>query len=189
MLVRTAAGFTLLEVLVALVLVSIGLLGYAGLQVRAQQTEIEAYQRAQALTLVADITARINLNRVARRCYVTTDALGQQFHIGAGTDNFPACVGFGDNETRALADADIAQWDDLLDGASESLGGADAGGLLGARGCITFDAPTGSLTVTLAWQGETPSGAPPANPCGEGAYGDERLRRTLSETLQFAALG
>lgn len=186
----TARGFTLLEVLIALVLVSIALLGLAGLQARAQHAELEAYQRSQALLLINDITSRINLNRQARRCYVTEDAQNNAYSLGVGTDNFPNCVGFGNNETRTLADADMQAWDDLLDGASESQSGQEIGALVGARGCIDFDPANNTITVTVAWQGEVPTTAPPADvTCGEDQYGDEKLRRTLTETIAFADLG
>ena len=49
---RTQAGFNLLEVLVALFIITVGLLGLAGMQVAAQQAELEAYQRAQAMVLM-----------------------------------------------------------------------------------------------------------------------------------------
>lgn len=190
-----ARGYSLLEVLVALVLVSIALLGLAGLQIRAQHAEIEAYQRAQAMLLVNDMIDRIGLNRGARRCYVTQDAQGNDYTLGTGTANIPPCTGFGNNATRIRADADMAAWNDLLLGVSEQLAVDDwVGSLAGARGCITYQpaqagppAVPESITVTVAWQGESETGAPADN-CAAGLYGDESLRRTVSDTLRFADL-
>jgi prepilin-type N-terminal cleavage/methylation domain-containing protein len=48
-------GFSLVEILVTLVIAMIGLLGLAGVQIRAHQAELESYQRAQALVLVSDM--------------------------------------------------------------------------------------------------------------------------------------
>lgn len=190
-----AHGYSLLEVLVALVLVSIALLGLAGLQIRAQQAEIEAYQRAQALLLVNDMIDRISLNRGARRCYVTTDAQGNQYTLGTGNQNVPACTGWGNNTTRARADADMSAWNDMLQGTSERLAADDwVGGLVAARGCVTYQPEQAgppevpeSITVTVAWQGEMETGTPAGN-CGSGLYGDESLRRTVSDTVRFAEL-
>jgi type IV pilus assembly protein PilV len=56
-------GTTLLEVLVTLVILAIGLLGLAGLQTRLQVSEMEAYQRSQALILLNDMASRIASNR------------------------------------------------------------------------------------------------------------------------------
>jgi len=50
---RRHGGFTLIEILVTLFILAIGLLGLAGMQALAQKTELESYQRAQALILPA----------------------------------------------------------------------------------------------------------------------------------------
>src|SRR4029079_19395655 len=68
------AGFNLLEVLVSLLIVTVGLLGLAGTQVVAQRAEQESYQRAQAMILMSDIVDRINANRKVAVCYAVTDA-------------------------------------------------------------------------------------------------------------------
>ena len=60
--VRSAAGFSLLEVLVALLVLSIGLLGLAGLQVTSVNNTRDAYYRSQALMLAYDITDRMRAN-------------------------------------------------------------------------------------------------------------------------------
>src|SRR4051812_34767512 len=65
-------GFTMIEVLVSLFIVTLGLLGLAALQAKAQQAELESYQRAQALVLVQDMVDRINANRKTAGCYAFT---------------------------------------------------------------------------------------------------------------------
>jgi prepilin-type N-terminal cleavage/methylation domain-containing protein len=60
-------GFSLIEVLVSIVILAIGLLGLAGLQVKANAIEMEAYQRSVSLMLVQDMASRI----AAGRQYVT----------------------------------------------------------------------------------------------------------------------
>lgn len=187
-------GYTLLEVLVALVLISIALLGLAGLQIRAQQAEVEAYQRAQAMLLLNDMVDRIGMNRDARRCYVTEDAMGNDYALGTGNGTIPACTGFGSSITQARANADMAAWDGLLEGVSETAGGNNVGGLVGARGCIDYQPEQAgpplipeTITVTVAWQGEIETGAP-ANNCASGLYGNENLRRVVSDSVRFAEL-
>ena len=61
--VSRQGGTTMMEVLVSIVIVVIGLLGLAGLQSRASVSEMEAFQRAQALVLLQDMVDRINANR------------------------------------------------------------------------------------------------------------------------------
>ncbi|MGH6635826.1 MAG: type IV pilus modification PilV family protein, partial [Gammaproteobacteria bacterium] len=53
------SGFSLIEVLVTMVIVVIGLLGWAGLQSKASVVQMEAYQRAQGLAAMRDMADRI----------------------------------------------------------------------------------------------------------------------------------
>ncbi|WP_232324480.1 type IV pilus modification PilV family protein, partial [Variovorax sp. WDL1] len=69
-------GATLLEALVTLVIIAFGLLGLVGLQSRLQVSEMEAYQRSQALILLNDMANRIAINRRAAGSYVTATPVG-----------------------------------------------------------------------------------------------------------------
>ena len=76
-----ASGFSLLEVLVAMFITVIGLLGMAGLQSVAGRANLESYQRAQALILLEDMVDRINANRKSASSYIT--ASGSYLGTGA----------------------------------------------------------------------------------------------------------
>ena len=52
------SGFTLIEVLVTLVILTFGLLGIAGLMAKGQRISFEAYQRQQAVALASDMAER-----------------------------------------------------------------------------------------------------------------------------------
>ena len=58
-------GTTLIEVLVALMLVTIGLTGMMTMQVRGIQQNQSAYLQTQAITIANDMADRIRLNRQA----------------------------------------------------------------------------------------------------------------------------
>jgi type IV pilus assembly protein PilV len=60
---RFCTGYTLVEVLVALTVMSIGLLGMASLQARTLQASRAAAMHAQAATLAADLADRVRANR------------------------------------------------------------------------------------------------------------------------------
>ncbi len=62
---QTQRGVTLIEVLVALLVLSIGLLGLAGLQTVALQHNQAAYMRSQATNLAHDVADRMRANREA----------------------------------------------------------------------------------------------------------------------------
>lgn len=59
----TNGGFTLLEVLIALLILSVGLLGIAGLQLTSLRSDNSAYLRSQATILAYDILDRMHANR------------------------------------------------------------------------------------------------------------------------------
>lgn len=61
------SGFTLLEVLVAMVVLSIGLLGLAGLMAASMRNNESAYHSTQATWLAYDMLDRIRANRAGAR--------------------------------------------------------------------------------------------------------------------------
>ncbi|MGB7931059.1 MAG: type IV pilus modification protein PilV [Gammaproteobacteria bacterium] len=62
---RTQIGFSLLEVLIALVVLSIGLLGHSKIQALGVRASAEANLRTQATFLVNDMMERMRANREA----------------------------------------------------------------------------------------------------------------------------
>jgi type IV pilus assembly protein PilV len=67
-------GFTLVEVLVALIILSVGMLGIAGLYVHSMQAGRTAILRHNAVTLVGDIADRIRANPTAGAAYTLAGA-------------------------------------------------------------------------------------------------------------------
>ena len=73
--VRRQSGFSMIEVLVTLIILLVGLLGLAGLMMQSQRSEMESYQRVQALILLQQMAGRINANRLAGApCYAYTSS-------------------------------------------------------------------------------------------------------------------
>ena len=193
------AGFTMIEVLVALLIIVLGLLGLAGLQTRLQQAEFESYQRSQAGVLLYDIVDRISYNRATARCFAISNATSGAGYYGTGSQPLPGCAK-SITEHQTLANAAMADWDSALKGAAEKKGTASVGAIVGARGCVSYDATTelpdslgvalsdtGIYTVTVSWQGDVDTVAPTAN-CGNTLYGAETRRRAISTTFRLAKL-
>jgi type IV pilus assembly protein PilV len=196
-------GFSMIEVLVSLLIIVLGLLGLAGLQVRMQQSEFESYQRAQALVLLQDMVDRIGLHRVTSSCFNFTNPVAGTPFLGMDTTIAISCAASTANDnTQAVAA--LTEWDSLLQGAAETKGGVGAGAMVGARGCVSYDAatelldPTGAVisgtgifTVAVSWQGTNDTFAPTVN-CANGLYGTSALadtrRRTVSTTFRHANL-
>jgi type IV pilus assembly protein PilV len=170
---RNTRGFTLIEVLIALVILAFGLLSLARAQARASLTEIEARQRTQALALMQDMVDRINLNRKDAAAYVGTFTPEVATECAAGTPT--------------QAERDACEWRDLLAGAETMDGLRPTGAPMAARGCVTNPEPNVYI-VAVAWQGlvETESAL---SPCGAGEYSSEPARRAVSIVVQIATLG
>jgi len=192
----------MIEVLVSLMIIVFGLLGLAGLQVRIQQAEFESYQRAQALVLLQDMVDRIHAHRLTATCfrYTTNTATGAPF-LGTGSALAPTCTAGSTNDNTMAVDA-LMEWQSILLGASEDLGGSRVGAMAGARGCVSYDATTelldplgvaipdtGIYTVAVSWQGTNDTFAPTVN-CGNdnALYVAETRRRVVSTTFRMARL-
>jgi type IV pilus assembly protein PilV len=177
-LAASERGATLIEVLVTIVILTIGLLGAAALQVRMQLAQAESYHRSHAVLLLQDMVDRINANRNDALNYVTTGALG------AG-NKVQDCGGL---DGAAL---DLCEWHNALLGTAESTaGGQQAGGMIDARGCITNVVATmpREFVVAVTWQGMAPTVAPASTTCGHGLYGNEQTRRALVAHVTIGCL-
>lgn len=178
-------GVGLIEVLVALVIIAVGLLGLLSLESRANLAEGESYQRAQALLLTMDMVNRIKANSANANCYVLANTTYSYLGTGTGTVVNTGC--------SATSNTDMTDWSNLLQGASETTAGNKVGAMIGARGCIYSNAAN-QYTVEVAWQGLAPTAAPTASDtCAQNLYPtaaapDDKVRRTYAYTFNIAKL-
>ena len=70
---RRSTGFSIIEVLVALLVLAIGLLGLAALQAQGLRFNHDAYVRTQATHLAYDIIDRMRSNRANAAAYTAGD--------------------------------------------------------------------------------------------------------------------
>ncbi|MGJ7495951.1 type IV pilus modification protein PilV [Variovorax sp. RT4R15] len=109
---RKAAGFSLLEVLVSIVVLSMGLLGAVGMLMTAVRTTNESGSFTTAVNLVRELSekARINKNIAARNgvgnAYVLDDWRSSRDAL-PGVDSATACTGVA----AACSQAELAAWD------------------------------------------------------------------------------
>ena len=174
---RRVQGVTMLEVLVAIFILTIGLLGTAGMQSQMQAAQVEAYQRSQAIVLLQDMVDRLSANRKNAANYVTGADLG------TGAQNCALAA--------TIAAKDQCEWNNSLFGAAELKGTETLGAMTGARGCITMPVATmpRELIVSVAWQGLRPTLAPAATDCGKDEYGaDDRVRRAMTARVVIGCL-
>lgn len=117
-----ATGASLLEVLITVVLLSIGLLGIAGTQTTGLKNVANASLRTQASVLAYDILERMRANRIA------AEAGSYNIAVGAAAPTSPTTI----------IEQDLAQWKAGL-----------AANLPQGDGAVAVAA--GVVTVTLQW--------------------------------------
>jgi type IV pilus assembly protein PilV len=131
-LIKRVGGFTLVEVLVALIILSVGMLGIAGLYVHSMQAGRTSLFRHHAVTLAGDVADRIRANPRAAIAYSQ-----------AGANN--NCVNGGvDCSPPQMAANDIDLWDQQ---ATDTLPNGTV--------AVVFTAGVGGLPptyqITVAW--------------------------------------
>ena len=128
-------GFSLIEVLIALVIMSVGMLGIASLYVQSMQAGRTSLLRHNAVTLAGDVADRIRANPTALGVY-------------AGTGNDFSCIDGGVTcSAPQMAAQDILLWEQQAD---DTLPNGDV--------AITFDGsvvpPVYTIAVTWTEPGE-----------------------------------
>ena len=99
-------GFTLLEVLVALLVLSIGLLGLAGLQTFSLRNNHSSFQRSQAVVMAYDALDRMRSNRdEALRGTAST----YNINFGASVEDPPASCAVA-CDAEEFAEYDLVNW-------------------------------------------------------------------------------
>jgi len=193
-------GVSLIEVLVSLVILSLGVLAVVGLQLVTKRNNADAGQRTLAAQFAYDMAERMraNASTATLPSYLigTTDA-------PAGTPRFTsapaACTTSSPCTPAATVTRDLYEWEQSLRGAAE--GGA--GGLVSPLACIVQTTNDGGgdgiYTITIAWRGTVPIPvSAPATDCGRigqqgnpstaPLYGEnDEYRRSLSLPVYITA--
>lgn len=127
-------GFTLIETLVALVVLSVGLMGIAALYAQSMGAGRTAHYRTQAVTLAGDLADRIRGNRLAGNAYA---GLPGDNNCDADGAAIP-----GDCAPAQLAAHDLLRWQADL-----------AQQLPNGVGAVAFNAVTvpPTYTITVTW--------------------------------------
>ena len=144
---KTTRGFSLVEVLIALIVMSVGMLGIAGLYVQSMQAGRTSMLRHHAVNLAGDIADRIRANPTAGAAYVAT----------AGADN--NCIAGGtDCSATEMAAQDILIWQTQAASFLPVMGDGSQ------QVVVNYDAAAlpPLYTVTVRWDEPTPDNIPPS---------------------------
>lgn len=175
----SSKGASLIEVMVALVILVIGLIGIFNLHIVAKRGSFESFQQTQASYYASDIINRMRLNRSELASYAGTYS-GLIAKPSKSCDvKVGAVVLCSPTETRLW---DLYQWEQSLMGAAEVVGTQNVGGLDTPTACITLKGET--VAVVVAWRGiQAGSGTNYVNSdCGK-TLGDRRRALSLTTVI------
>ncbi len=136
--IKHQSGFTLLEVLITVVVLSIGLLGIAGLQLVGLRFANNANLRYQAVLQANDMADRMRANQQGV-------SAGSYNNI-SGTGSDPGCITSGCSPAQ-MAATDAFQWNT-----------ANAQVLPAGTGTVTGNGANSVFTVTINWTEMGPTG-------------------------------
>jgi type IV pilus assembly protein PilV len=145
--VRVAApphGFSLIEILITLVVLSVGLLGLAALHAESLRSGRSAYLRTKAVSLASDMADRMRSNRPAALAGNYVSTMGDH-----GSNNDCADDKTG-GATKACGPANMAKhdiwlWKTALEDPRNGLPGPGTGAL------TSNGAATPTYTIVVAW--------------------------------------
>jgi len=154
-------GFTLIEVLIAMVVLAVGLLGLAGLQATSLKNNQSAYNRSQATQLAYDIADKMRANTNASANYLTS------YMPPTAADPKSNCLSAAGCSPTNMAENDLYEWNTAI---SQVL----------PEGAIgTIELNSGIYTVTINWDDNRDGdidgngGAPEGDTDGDGDTDDD----------------
>lgn len=136
---RRARGVTIVEVLVSFVVLSIGMLGIAGLFAVTLRTSGTAIQRVVAVDLASDIADRIRANRRAGRAYAAEPVATDDKCVG---ESSVVC------SPEEMAKNDVWQWRQQI---AQVFPGGNAVGTI-AYQAGSFAAVPSTYTIQIKWR-------------------------------------
>jgi type IV pilus assembly protein PilV len=128
---KTHTGFTLIEVLIAMLLLAVGLLGLAALQTSTLRSNLAAYNHGQATQLLYDMADRMRANNCKPKltatppftCNYPTYASAANAYITSNTNTYAqgktlnsACTTAGSTACTPtiLAGNDLIEWNNAI---------------------------------------------------------------------------
>ena len=189
----------MIEVLVTILIVSLGMLGIAAMFIRSQQFNDEAYQRYQALDIAHQLSEQLSTNSTeAAKGSNSAYWTGPSGALLAGGSSFSRSSACTTCDSAAMAKFDMTRFHDALVGAQKTQSGTKVASLVGARGCVEYLGDATSVTnpprfrVSVVWQGRQFAGAAfsatttDPTTCGNGLYtiDGKDHRRVISLEVQ-----
>lgn len=158
-------GVSMIEVLIAMFVLAVGLLGSASLQLTSKRSNLAAKNRTMATAAAQGLIERMRMN--PRQLATYTNAGTGRVLDGTSISAVNCSTSCTDAD---IANLDLYDFEQALIGATERISGNFVGGINQPRACI--DGPSGgssTYTVAIAWRGLTRLSDPVTHACGRGS--------------------
>lgn len=113
---KNIQGFSLVEVLVAVVILSTALLGLVGLQATGVKNIVNSYNRTQASQLASSLADRIRANAANAKLYSASTYITKN---PAAAQEKPNCLNATGCSAKDMAENDLFYWNLALQGKSD----------------------------------------------------------------------
>lgn len=167
--ISSCSGFSLIEVLVSMLVLAIGVIGAAGMQLAATRTTRQSALQTVALQLASEMSDKIRANDLSTKGTAENPFLSVDYNSamqGEPTVPDKLCFGFDCNDSD-VATFDIYEWERRI--GSELPGGRaricrDARPWDQGRRSLTWECTSGGkgaapLVIKLGWQSKNPDGS------------------------------
>lgn len=171
--ITNQSGIGLIEVLVTIVITTIGLLGLSAMQMQSIRTVSDTGNRTHAIWVANDLINRIRANAVAVDSYVTNGELSCNDSLGA----VKMCAAYSSNGAQEAPAADCSNEDLALFDQYEALCGintltgedgfSSSASFINTPGLSISDEGNGDYRITVSWNSRT---------AGRDAQGNEVYR-------------
>ena len=135
-------GFTLIEVLVAMAISAVGLLGFLSLHTHMVAADTEISRQAKAAALVQYMSAQVQAYpTLGSYCGSSLKVPGSSFNCDLNPTDVPQ------QNSSAMTKSALDTWKNLINQSA----------LPDAQGCITYTADQDKYTVSIDWSGSLSS--------------------------------
>jgi prepilin-type N-terminal cleavage/methylation domain-containing protein len=160
-------GFTLIEVLVAMAISAVGLLGFLSMHSHMVAADTETSRQAKAVELVQYMSAQVQAYpTLGPYCGNTIVVSGSSF--SCDQNNVP------EQNFAAMTETALTTWQSLIFPVNVD-GSADDSALPNALGCITYNSGEDTYTVSIGWSGSLSSLEDSSLTCGASESGNRTL--------------
>jgi len=144
-------GFTLIEVLVAMVILTVAMLGIASLHLVSLENSNSSYLRAQSVAISEDIIERIRHNSALKQYAINNDIDSATEGGFASSSELANCTDADGCDDDQLALVELQDWVDTLERLGQSTS-TSSGGTPPVNVTLDYDSTNKVFDLSVNWE-------------------------------------